>query len=154
MRLLAAALAGALFALGLVLSGMTEPARIIGFLDVAGDFNPALAFVMGGAVLTYAPLYFLIRRMRRPLLDTAFHVPAPSRLDAKLFAGAALFGVGWGLAGFCPGPALVALGAGKREAALFCAAMALGSLGARWFSRVSQPRTSSAAEPKLAHDDA
>ncbi|MDB4974359.1 MAG: YeeE/YedE family protein [Myxococcaceae bacterium] len=153
MNLLSACLSGALFAVGLVLSGMTEPARIVRFLDVAGEWDPALAFVMAGAVLTYAPFYYVVTRMRRPLLEAEFHVPPRGPLDGKLFAGAAMFGVGWGLAGLCPGPALVALGAGKLEAALFCLAMVAGSLGAAWFSKVSRP-TARASQPVLAHDDA
>ncbi|HEX5658808.1 MAG TPA: YeeE/YedE family protein [Polyangiales bacterium] len=129
MRALAAALAGLLFAAGLALSGMTSPARVIGFLDVLGRWDPQLVFVMGGAVVTYAVLYRLIRkRSPQPLLDTRYHVPDNGKPDRKLVFGAALFGVGWGLMGLCPGPALVSAGAGTPEALAFVGAMAIGML--------------------------
>ena len=120
---LVAALAGVLFALGLALSGMTDPARVTGFLDVGGAWDPTLAFVMGGAILAHAPLVRLIRRRSAPLFDTGFHWPRPSRIDLLLVAGAAVFGIGWGLSGYCPGPALVSLGAGARGVVVFVAAM-------------------------------
>lgn len=120
---LVAALAGVLFALGLALSGMTDPARVTGFLDVGGAWDPTLAFVMAGAILAHAPLVRMIRRRSAPLFDKGFHWPRPSRTDAALVAGAAVFGVGWGLSGYCPGPALVSLGAGARGVVVFVAAM-------------------------------
>jgi uncharacterized protein len=127
MNALAAAFAGLLFATGLAMSGMTSPARVLGFLDVLGDWDPQLVFVMGGAVGSYAVLYWLIRRkFPQPLLDSRYHVPERGRPDLKLVVGAALFGVGWGLMGLCPGPALVTAGAGKLEALGFVGAMALG----------------------------
>jgi uncharacterized protein len=129
MNALAAAVAGLLFATGLAMSGMTSPARVLGFLDVRGDWDPQLVFVMCGAVVSYAVLYWLIRRnYPRPLLDTHYHVPELGKPDRKLVLGAALFGVGWGLMGLCPGPALVSAGAGKLEALGFVGAMALGML--------------------------
>lgn len=146
--------AGVLFAIGLVLSGMTEPARIVRFLDVTGEWDPSLAFVMGGAILVYAPLYRLITgRLRRPLLDAAFHIPPRGPLDLRLFTGAALFGIGWGLVGLCPGPALVALGAGKREAMLFAAAMVAGSLLGSWFARVKELQGGEVGQAPLVQDD-
>ena len=155
MNVLSAFFAGALFAIGLVVSGMTEPMRIVRFLDVAGDWDPALAFVMGGAILAYAPLYQLItRRVPRPLVAPQFHIPPRGQLDLKLFGGAALFGIGWGLAGLCPGPALVALGAGKPEAAIFCAAMLVGSLAGGWLEKAGKPSTSRLGSPSLLQDDA
>lgn len=154
MSALVAFCAGALFAIGLVLSGMTEPARIVRFLDVTGEWDPSLAFVMAGAIMVYAPLYRLITtQLRRPLLDPAFHVPGRGRLDLNLFTGAALFGIGWGLVGLCPGPALVALGAGKHEAALFAAAMVVGSLLSSWLAKVKQPQLGDGGPPPFARDD-
>lgn len=123
----AAVLSGALFAAGLTLSGMTQPARVQGFLDVLGDWDPTLALVMAAALLTHAPLYRLIRRLPHPLWDLRFHVPTRRDLDRRLIAGAALFGVGWGLAGYCPGPALVSLGTGLAPV-VFVAAMIAGML--------------------------
>jgi uncharacterized protein len=153
MNTLAAFCAGALFALGLSLSGMTEPARIVRFLDVTGDWDPALVFVMGGAVLMYGVLYrVIVGRLERPLLAERFHVPPRAKVDGKLLLGAGLFGVGWGLAGLCPGPALVALGAGKPEAWLFTGAMVVGSWLAAWLpdKRATAPEHA----PRLVHDDA
>jgi uncharacterized membrane protein YedE/YeeE len=153
MNQLAAFAAGALFALGLVLGDMTEPARIIHFLDVAGDWDATLLFVMGGAVLTYALLFQLIRwRVQSPLLAEQFHIPRRGEVDPKLLAGAALFGVGWGLAGLCPGPALVALGAGKLEAVIFVVAMVVGSYAAAGLDRLRQRQPRHVGQ--LAVDDA
>ncbi|HWP65142.1 MAG TPA: DUF6691 family protein [Candidatus Limnocylindria bacterium] len=109
MALLGPFLAGAVFALGLGVSGMTHPEKIIGFLDVAGAWDPSLAFVMVGAIAVYAPLSRRIVRRAAPLLGAAFSVPTRRDLDPKLILGAALFGIGWGLGGFCPGPAILAL---------------------------------------------
>lgn len=127
MSALLAALAGLLFAAGLTLSGMTSPARVIGFLDVLGDWDPQLAFVMGGALATYAVLYRVIRRrFPSPALDAQYHLPAAARPDARVVLGAGLFGVGWGMMGLCPGPALVSAGAGKLQALVFVGAMGAG----------------------------
>ena len=105
-RLLLALLLGALFAAGLTLAGMTDPAKVIGFLDVGGNWDPSLALVMGAAIAVYMPVYFLVRRRPRPHMGERFAIPAETPIDARLVGGAALFGAGWGLAGFCPGPAL------------------------------------------------
>jgi uncharacterized membrane protein YedE/YeeE len=121
-----AALAGALFALGLVISGMVDPNRVTAFLDVTGDWDPTLAFVMAGAILLHAPLARLVRARRAPLFDARFHLPATSAIDLRLIAGAALFGVGWGLSGYCPGPALVRLGTGALPVLVFIGAMIAG----------------------------
>jgi uncharacterized membrane protein YedE/YeeE len=151
----AAFVSGALFALGLSLSGMTEPARVIGFLDLTGAWDPSLAFVMAGAVSVYALLYRLIRtRTEQPLLDHEFHVPLRGRVDVKLLLGAALFGAGWGLAGLCPGPAIVALGAGKLEAALFVLAMVAGSGLTSLLTRPTRASTAGPSRRGLANDDA
>lgn len=135
MRALSALLAGVIFAAGLILSGMTQPAKVIGFLDIGGRWDPSLAFVMGGAVLVHAVAYRLILRRRAPLFEARFHVPSRRDLDLRLIAGAVLFGIGWGLAGYCPGPALVSLTAGW-PALLFVAAMVAGMFAERLVDRM------------------
>ncbi len=126
MRLLVAMFSGVLFGLGLVVSGMVNPAKVLGFLDVAGDWDPTLAFVMGGALLVAAPAFRGILKRPRPVLAEEFDLPATKDLDARLLAGSALFGVGWGLAGFCPGPAVTALASGLAPVFVFVAAMVAG----------------------------
>lgn len=129
MKLVASAfLAGLLFAVGLSLSGMADPSKVLGFLDVAGAWDPSLAFVMGGALSVYAPLHFLIRRRKAPLFAPEFLPLTKFRIDAPLLAGSVLFGVGWGLSGYCPGPALTNLSTGAPEVLLFVAAMLAGFL--------------------------
>ena len=135
-RILAAALAsGALFGMGLALSGMTDARRILGFLDITGDFDPTLAFVLGGAVATTLLLFRPVLRRGRPLFADGFRLPEASRIDARLLTGAALFGIGWGLAGYCPGPALAGLGAGSGEALWFVPAMVAGIVLQRMLAR-------------------
>jgi hypothetical protein len=124
----AALAAGALFGTGLAMSGMTDARRVLAFLDVAGAFDPSLAFVLGGAVATTLLLFPRVLRRTRPVLADSFRLPAAVRIDRRLLGGAALFGVGWGLAGYCPGPAIAALGAGAAEALWFLPAMLLGML--------------------------
>jgi uncharacterized membrane protein YedE/YeeE len=127
MSLVFAAAAGALFGAGLLLAGMTQPARVIGFLDITRAWDPTLAFVMGGAVTAYAVASRLVRwRRAEPWFDIAFHLPTRRDLDVRLLAGAAIFGVGWGLGGLCPGPALVAAGSGAAPMLGFVGAMLLG----------------------------
>ena len=128
MKSVVAFLCGLLFAVGLVLSGMTLPAKIIGFLDIFGDWDPSLAFVMGGAVMVHLGFQQLFKNRKRPLFDTEFHLPARTEFDYKLFGGAAIFGVGWGLSGFCPGPAIVSLVTVAPESLLFFVGMVLGIL--------------------------
>ena len=118
--------AGLIFGVGLGLSGMTQPPKVIGFLDVFGAWDPSLMFVMMGAIAVHFVLSRLIRRRERPLLDARFHLPAARNLDCKLVIGSAVFGLGWGLGGFCPGPAIVALGSGATAAIVFVGAMAAG----------------------------
>jgi uncharacterized membrane protein YedE/YeeE len=122
---------GALFAVGLGIGGMTQPSRVLAFLDVAGEWDPRLAIVMLGAIATYAPAYRLAIRRERPMLAPAFVLPAARNVDARLVAGAALFGVGWGLGGLCPGPALTSLASGEPAALVFVSAMLAGIAGAR-----------------------
>ncbi len=123
--------AGALFALGLVVSGMTEPAKVIGFLSVAHHWDPSLAFVMGGAIATYAAFVRLARSRRAPVFDSRFHWPTATAIDARLIGGSVLFGVGWGLSGYCPGPAITSLVGGAPSAVVFVAAMVVGMALAR-----------------------
>lgn len=118
--------AGALFAAGLAISGMTQPSKVIGFLDLFGDWDPALALVMGGAVGVHLLSYRLIMRRSSPLLSTHFDLPVLKALDGRLLAGTAVFGIGWGLAGYCPGPALVSLGSGRTAPLLVAAGMIAG----------------------------
>ena len=118
-----AALAGALFALGLVISGMTTPRTVTAFLDFTGAWDPQLAFVMAGAIAVHAPIVWFLRRRSRPLLDTRFHVPEQEQIDARLVGGSALCGIGWGLSGYCPGPALVSVGGGGLGVLVFAGAM-------------------------------
>jgi len=121
-----AAVAGALFGAGLLVSGMTQPARVIGFLDVSRGWDPTLAFVMVGAIAVYALAYrAVLRRRAEPWFSAAFEVPTRRDLDRPLLVGAAVFGVGWGLAGLCPGPAIVSV-AYSAHAMLFVAAMVAG----------------------------
>jgi len=121
---------GVLFGFGLSLSEMINPARVIGFLDVAGKWDATLLFVMGGALLVTAPLFPLILRRARPLLDRQFFVPTKSAIDRPLIVGAAIFGIGWGLGGFCPGPALAGLATASPSMALFVVAMIAGQWAA------------------------
>lgn len=102
-------IAGLIFGLGLIISGMADPAKVLNFLDVFGTWDPSLAFVMGGAVLVAMPGFWIVTRAEAPLLGDRFHLPTKTDLDPRLLSGAAIFGVGWGLGGFCPGPALTAL---------------------------------------------
>lgn len=117
---------GLLFGLGLLASGMTNPAKVQGFLDLFGRWDPSLALVMGGAVGVTSLGYALLRRRRLALSGDSMSWPAPGAIDRRLVLGGVLFGAGWGIAGFCPGPALVALGAGLADAWIFCVAMLAG----------------------------
>ena len=126
-RMLGAFLAGGLFGLGLVVSQMINPRRVQGFLDLAA-WDPTLMLVIVGAVCTTFVGYRLVQRRERPVLDERFHLPAAKKLDGRLIAGAAMFGAGWGLAGYCPGPALTAVAAGFAEPVSFFAALIAGSL--------------------------
>jgi len=120
-----AVLAGIVFAVGLVVADMTSPGRIIGFLDITGAWDPTLAFVMVGAIGVYAPIARIARK-RRPLFAREMHWPEPSVIDTRLVGGAAMFGIGWGLSGFCPGPALVATGTGRGDTLIFVGTMVAG----------------------------
>lgn len=138
---LAALASGALFGTGLAMSGMTDPRRVLGFLDVAGDFDPTLAFVLGGAVVTTTVLFRFVLRRGSPVLAATFHLSNLRHVDRRLLGGAALFGIGWGIAGYCPGPALADLGIASVEALWFVPAMLAGALLHRLFDRTrDRPR--------------
>lgn len=129
-------LGGFLFALGLGLSGMTNPKKIVGFLDLFGHWDPSLLAVMAAAVLSYAFLYRLIARRPAPLWDTKFHLPTRRDVDRRLVWGSAIFGMGWAIAGLCPGPGLAALVSGSSYAIVFVVAMLLGMFAVkRWDAR-------------------
>lgn len=121
-------LVGLLFGIGLLVSGMTDPAKVQGFLDLAGAWDPSLAFVMGGAILVGIGAFAVAKRRTSTFLGGAMHLPTSRDIDRRLVVGSLTFGAGWGLAGFCPGPGLVAMGAGEPKAALFVAAMVGGML--------------------------
>ena len=130
---LAALASGGLFGLGLAMSGMTDARRVLGFLDVFGRFDPTLLFVLGGAVATTTLLFRLILRRERPVLGGSFNVSRLRHVDRTLIAGASIFGIGWGIAGYCPGPALAGIGIGSIEALWFLPAMIGGVLLHRFF---------------------
>ncbi|MBU6270550.1 MAG: YeeE/YedE family protein [Betaproteobacteria bacterium] len=119
-------LVGLLFGLGLLLSGMTDPGKVIGFLDLAGAWDPSLAFVMGGAIAVGFFAFGLARKRTLSLLGGALHLPTASQIDRRLVIGSLVFGAGWGLAGFCPGPGLVSMAAGQPKALVFVLAMLAG----------------------------
>ena len=123
---LGAFLAALVFGIGLIVSGMFNPAKVLGFLDVAGAWDPSLAFVMGGAVAVAAVAFHFAGKRRVSLLGAPMQLPAGRRIDRRLLVGSTLFGVGWGIAGYCPGPVLVALGMGEAKAVVFTAAMLAG----------------------------
>jgi uncharacterized membrane protein YedE/YeeE len=130
-RVISGLAAGLVFGVGLVLSGMADPAKVMNFLDVAGTWDPSLAFVMGAAVLVTAAGYRLVMGRGKPLFEVTFFVPTSSDIDLRLVGGAALFGIGWGLAGFCPGPALTSLALGSDGTVVFVAAMIAGMWAGR-----------------------
>jgi uncharacterized protein len=124
-----ALVSGLLFAIGLGLAGMTNPHKVLNFLDVFGDWDPSLALVMGGAILVYAPVYRRLKGEAAPKFGDRFHWPSKTDIDSKLVVGSVLFGIGWGIAGFCPGPAVVAASSGSGLVLAFFAAMLVGMLG-------------------------
>lgn len=124
--LVLAVVAGVLFGVGLGISGMTQQEKVIGFLDLFGRWDPSLMFVMGGAVGVHFIAHRFVPRMRSPIFDTRFHLPTRRDVDKRLVLGAAIFGAGWALAGFCPGPALVSFAAGRTTAVVFVIAMTVG----------------------------
>lgn len=143
MRNLAGLAAGLIFGIGLVISGMANPAKVLNFLDIFGTWDPSLAFVMGGAILVTAPGFRLVTQRRTPLFADRFNLPTRSDLDRRLITGAAIFGVGWGLGGFCPGPAFTALPMAATGTLIFVPFMLLGMWGARR-TALWQPRPATA----------
>ena len=136
LQLPAAFAVGIIFAIGLAVSEMINPARVIAFLDVAGHWDPTLLFVMAGALAVTVPLFPAILRRPRPFLATRYSLPTQTKVDQRLISGAAIFGAGWGLAGFCPGPALAALASGSPGVIFFVLAMVAGQwLASRFEAR-------------------
>ena len=131
MRALLAFPIGVVFGLGILLAGMANPAKVLNFFDIAGTWDASLAFVMVGALAVTALGYRLVLSRREPLVADHFHVPPPGRIDARLIAGAAIFGVGWGIAGFCPGGSIPAVGTGLAPVLIFTAALIAGIAGTR-----------------------
>ena len=148
MKATLALVCGLVFGAGLAVSGMTNPAKVLGFLDVVGDWDATLAFVMGGALLVSAAGYALAARRERSWLGEPFAIPSRRDLDAQLIGGAALFGVGWGLVGLCPGPALAGLSRGSGEVFLFVAAMTAGVVGHRLLTRERGPAGQGSMTPR------
>ncbi len=138
-RLASALIAGILFGSGLTISHMIDPAKVLGFLDIGGDWDPSLAFVMLGALIVTMPAYKLATRWRVPICADRFALPASTRIDQRLMAGALLFGIGWGLVGYCPGPALASIGFGAGRTLLFVAMMLIGMAAFSGLDRVLAP---------------
>jgi len=126
MRILMALITGLVFGIGLIVSGMTNPAKVLGFLDLAGRWDPSLALVMAGAILVALPAFRVAARRRQSLLGEPMQLPTATRIDRRLVLGSLAFGAGWGLAGFCPGPALASLATGAVQPLIFCTAMLAG----------------------------
>ncbi len=145
---IAALFSGILFGVGLAVSHMVEPAKVLAFLDVTGRWDPSLLLVMAGAVVVSFIAYRLVSRRSRPLLAEKFFLPTKAELDRPLLLGAAIFGVGWGVAGYCPGPAIAALGLGTWEAPVFVVAFAAGSLTYRWLFEMQSRRVREAGKPQ------
>jgi len=131
MKNIIALVAGLMFGVGLALSGMTDTQVVLGFLDIAGEWNPTLMFVMGGALAVTLPVFNYSLRKRKPLLCDDYDLPTKTKPDTRLILGSAIFGIGWGLYGYCPGPALASLSSLNTEPFIFVAAMAAGVLSAR-----------------------
>jgi uncharacterized membrane protein YedE/YeeE len=126
---------GLLFGLGLLLSGMADPGKVLGFLDLFGAWDPSLAFVMGGAIAVGFFAFAIAKKRTTTFLGNPLHLPKSSQIDKRLLIGALLFGAGWGLAGFCPGPSLVSMASGQDKAAVFVVAMIAGMIVFAWADR-------------------
>ena len=145
MRLVAVYMIGLIFGIGILISGMANPGKVLNFFDIAGTWDPSLIFVMGGALIVTALGYQLVLRQPAPIMAARFDLPTNRNLDARLLGGAAVFGIGWGIAGFCPGGALPALGTGRTEVFVFVAALLAGIFAARAVMKRTATRTASAA---------
>ena len=139
MILAASLFTGLVFGIGLIVSGMADPAKVLGFLDLAGAWDPSLALVMAGAIAVGALAFFIGGRRTLSLLGVKVNLPSARQIDRRLVGGSLLFGIGWGVAGFCPGPALVALGMGQAKAAVFVLAMIAGMLLFEALERARRP---------------
>ncbi|QEE36036.1 YeeE/YedE family protein [Octadecabacter sp. SW4] len=145
MRLISTYLIGLVFGVGISISGMANPAKVLNFFDFAGTWDPSLGFVMGGAVIVTFIGYRLVLKRQTPAMDTKFHLPSNTTIDAKLIGGSTLFGIGWGMSGFCPGGALPALGTGKIEVFIFVAALLAGIFAAKGLGAVMVNRAATKA---------
>jgi uncharacterized membrane protein YedE/YeeE len=146
MAFLTVLIAGVLFGLGLLLSRMSDPQRVLAFLDVAGHWNPALAFTMAGAIAIAAPAFFFVRRRRANLFGEAVTLPDRFRIDAPLLVGSAIFGIGWGLSGICPGPALLLLTGGSIQSVVFVGGMVVGFYALGWLGLAKRSPIENSAE--------
>lgn len=140
MHILSALIVGLVFGIGLIVSGMTDPSKVLGFLDPAGNWDPSLAFVMGGAILVGLLAFRVAGRRERSLLGEAMRLPTATRIDRRLVLGSLAFGAGWGLAGYCPGPALASLASGGAKPLVFTAAMVAGMGVFELFERLGAAR--------------
>jgi uncharacterized membrane protein YedE/YeeE len=140
MRILSAFAIGLIFGLGIAVSGMINPAKVLNFFDLAGTWDPSLAFVMGGALAVAIPGYHFVLRRPAPVMEQRFQLPDTRVIDQRLVLGSATFGIGWGIAGFCPGGALPALGTGRLDVIVFIASLIIGLLIARFLQRLSLTR--------------
>ena len=139
-KLIVAYAIGLIFGIGIMISGMANPAKVLNFFDIAGTWDPSLAFVMGGAVLVAAVGYFFVLKRPMPVMDAKFHLPVVREVNLPLVAGSATFGVGWGIAGFCPGGAIPAIGTGRSEVLLFMAALMAGMLFTNFVRKGMRPK--------------
>ena len=142
---LSALLSGLVFGLGLIVSGMANPAKVLGFLDLAGAWDPSLALVMAGAILVGFFAFSIAKKRKTSFIGAEMKLPTASAIDSRLLTGSALFGAGWGIAGFCPGPGLVALGMGEAKALVFVAAMLVGMVVFSWLEKRKSTATANAA---------
>lgn len=145
MRLVYTYLIGVVFGVGISISGMANPAKVLNFFDVFGNWDPSLAFVMGGALIVTAIGYRFVLKRPMPLMDLRFHLPTRRDIDMPLLLGSGVFGIGWGIAGFCPGGALPALGTGRSEVFIFTAALIAGIFAARTFQAALTRRKTQAS---------
>lgn len=144
-RTLLAGIVGLIFGTGIAFSGMANPAKVLNFFDLAGTWDPSLAFVMGGALLVTAIGYRFVLKREKPMLDVRFHLPTSRKLDLPLLGGSAIFGIGWGISGFCPGGAIPALGLGETSAWIFVGSMLAGIAAARSIRMALQARATQPA---------
>ena len=144
-------LGGLVFGVGLAIAGMTQPAKIVGFFDFFGSWDPSLGCVMGGALLVYTPVYrWAVRTWQHPIWAPKFSLPTRNDIDGRLIVGSAIFGIGWGLGGYCPGPAFTSVGARSQEALTFGLAMLIGVGAYQLFTRIREKRSGGAVDSQAA----